>query len=411
MSLFSRGVSLPILRSLPLAFFLVAVPLTYAGGRRAGGPLCGLISGLLFATSPVAAGFALQIRGYGPSWFFFALALWCAMESLRSPSWAWRFGYALAAAAAVAVLPSNLFLALALAAGVVAGGMATTASDHPWLARTAIWLLATPLLGLTAYVAIRHDLLRFAAMDLSPWTRTGLLREWLHAPLADVEWFWVPVAAGAVAGAIALVVRGRAEAAALSSGVAVCLAIMVAFIAILLLAPKVPFARSLVPFLPVWYCVLACLACFALERLLALNAVPALVLGAAPVALLLAATPPHASCRVPDAAASVDGYDLCYQYFHDRYHPDAIVEAWRLLGDPGLELASDYEAFYALRVLGVPGLRVYEYRSIPAGRAPAIVAAHPGDLERIAGTMGLQPGAYRLVADTGYFKLYALPSR
>ena len=65
-----RGVTdaAPVLRLLPLMFFLVALVLLAAGAARLAGGVAGMLAGMLFATSHVTLNFALQLRGYGPSW-------------------------------------------------------------------------------------------------------------------------------------------------------------------------------------------------------------------------------------------------------------------------------------------------------------------------------------------------------
>jgi hypothetical protein len=155
---------------------------------------------------------------------------------------------------------------------------------------------------------------------------------------------------------------------------------------------------------------LALPATFALECLLERRLLAPMLLGALPFLALVGSGNPVPACRSATAATFGD-YDLCYQFFHDRYHPDSVAQAWRLLNDPSLPLVSDYEGFYSLRVLGIPGMQVQQYQSFSGARPPAIVVARPGDLERIAGTLGLDPRGYRLLADTGYFKLYVIPPR
>ncbi len=408
--LFPEGVSVPLLRALPIGAYLLAVLITWLAGRRLGGPLCGFIAAALFATSPVAAGFAAQLRGYGPSWLFLALALWCALNCERERAGAWLAGHAVASAAAVAILPSNLVLALAIAAGVLAGRWLPPRRSDSALSRWHLLMLCSPLLGLLAYAAVFDDLLRFADMDLSSWSRGALLREWLRAPFADIAWIWIPVGAGAVAGAYALWRARRLPEEAIPQGLGTAFGLLAAFFVAVLAMPKVPFPRTLVPFLPVWFCVLACFTAYGVEHAWRQPWRGPALAGALAVAVTLFALQPQPPCRDSGPTPAGDGYDLCYQFFHDRYHPEAVADAWTLLRSPQLPVVSDYEGYYALRVLDVPGLQVHEYRSLPQGsETPAIITAHPGDLERITAAIGAEARDYRLVANTGYFKLYARP--
>jgi hypothetical protein len=393
----------------PVSSFLAAVPPVYFAARRLGGAGAAMVAVLLFATSPLASGFGAQIRGYSPSWLMLAVASWAAFACLHDERRRWRLVYVLSAAAAVATVPSNLYLALVLAVGVAAGAWTDSARSRPSATRLSAWLLAGPLLGLIAYAGIYAELGHFAAIDLSAWTRAGLLREWLRVSFADAPWLMLPAGAGLAAGAWALGTARRGTTGTRIPQLAVALATLLAFVAMLWMVPRVPFPRTLTPFLPLWCSLLGLLISVALECLLRRRLAAVMLLGAMPWVALLASGSALPACRAASNGGP-GGYDLCYQFFHDRYHPEALVEAWRLLGDPSLPLVADYEGFYALRVLGVPDLQVQEYRSYAGARAPAIVVAGPGDLERIATTIGVEPQGYRMLADTGYFKLYVAPA-
>jgi hypothetical protein len=87
------------------------------------------------------------------------------------------------------------------------------------------------------------------------------------------------------------------------------------------------------------------------------------------------------------------------------------MRAWASLGRRDVPIATSFEGYHSLRALGTAA-HIFEYRHYPAGEplVPLIVAHDEGERARIGAHLGLEQLDYRLVADTGYFKVYA-PSR
>jgi uncharacterized membrane protein len=122
LQLFPDGVDLFRLRLLPLSLFLAALPLTYLAAAAMGGRWTGVLAGLLFAASTVIANFAVQLRGYGPSWIFMSLVLLSAIRVGQGrPGW-WLLAYLVSCIGAVAILPSNILFVLAVGVAVACHG-------------------------------------------------------------------------------------------------------------------------------------------------------------------------------------------------------------------------------------------------------------------------------------------------
>ncbi|MFQ5578000.1 MAG: glycosyltransferase family 39 protein [Anaerolineae bacterium] len=130
---------------------VLAVPITYALGRRMLGRRAGLLAALLLAAAPFHVDFSLQMRGYtlatlGATATYFCL--WRGLSTGRRQYW-----LALAAASVVAMY-AHLFAALAVGATwLIVAGMYLSARRKgihpPWTRAAAVALPATAL-GLAA---------------------------------------------------------------------------------------------------------------------------------------------------------------------------------------------------------------------------------------------------------------------
>lgn len=411
--LFPSGLTVVDLRALPLLLFVLAIPATFLAGRRLGGPICGLVASLLFATSTVASNFATQIRGYGPSWLFIALAFLCAMNVAQPRNaTGWRIGYVLATLTAIAILPSNLYWM-----AVVAGGAsvylfleARQRGGRP-LVTIAILLAVPPACLLLAYSAIWSELVRVGVLDLSPWTRASLLKNWAFGTFSDIRWIVPLIGAGLLAGSWHAWTNRDSAPEARRPELVLSVLLLAGLAATVYLMPHAPFPRHLVPFLPIWFCAVAYLVCRGLSLLRCRDARLAYVLGAALLAVPLAVAKPAASCKTAPSPGTAFDYDLCHQYFRDNYHPSKVVEFWSALGRPDVPIVTDYEGYFSIAILHSP-VEVFEYREYPStsGRIPLIVAHDQASLEQMADALALGGRGYRLVSDTGYFKIYA-PTR
>jgi hypothetical protein len=401
------------LRILPLAFFLLTIPVVFLAARRMGDAAAAGIATLMFASSSISGNFATQLRGYAPSWLFMALALLCALRATADRrNWHWHSGYCLSVLMAVWILPTNVFLCAATGACVGVYGMLDPKQRDAAGLRTAAMLFLAPFLGLgMAYAAVWQELVRYKAMVASSWTRVGLLQHWWHASVSDYRWL-LPVACAALLLALKRILRrtvpsrieGNRELALalmLVLGLAVTVAVM----------PSTPFPRTLVPYLPVWFCAMGYLVArmfrvFPRTPMAALGIVLLVALG-----LGLSGANPTPVCRNERGSGGASDYDLCHQYFRDEYHPDRVIELWASVGRADVPIATDFEGYYSLRALGSRAT-IFEYRFPPRGRmtTPLVVAHDAGEMLRMVHALGLQSHRYRIAADTGYFKVYA-PSR
>ena len=409
MPLWPDGVDIFRLRLLPLLTYLAALPVAMLAARRIGGAGSAAAAGLLFALSTVAANFATQLRGYAPSWLFVSAVLWCALNANEPKRLRWRLGYVLACVVSVGLLPSNLLLVLAIGVACCLRLLVL----HGWRAsgaRSAVGvLLLGPFLGLLLYAPVFGSLLENAQYGFSDWSRRELASAWLVGTLFDFRYLVPLVAAGLALGARDALAHwrdGRREEAAQFVLVS---ALLCGLGGVLLVMPHTPFPRTFVPYLPAWLCALGwCIAqCVAAVTRRERIVPAALVAGLAAIAMWAARPLPE--CRGATSAIGTGGYDLCYQYFRDRYRPELVVTAWIELGRPDVPIAADYEATYALSVLGVPGLQVHEYRNFPqreGAPAPMLVAHQPERVPEMLGHLGVGSTPYRLLVDTGYFKVY-----
>ena len=409
MPLWPDGVDIFRLRLLPLLTYLAAVPVTMLAARRIGGAGGAVAAGLLFALSTAAANFATQLRGYAPSWLFVSVALWCALNANEPKRVRWWLGYGLACMASVGLLPSNLLLVLAIGVACCLRLLVL----HGWResgARSAAGvLLLGPFLGLLLYAPVFGSLLENAQYGFSNWSRQELASAWLQGTVFDFRYLVPLFAAGLALGAQQALHRWRDGQREEAAQFVLVAALLCGLGVVLLVMPHTPFPRTFVPYLPAWLCALGwCLARCVSAAMQRERLVPALlVAGLAAAAMWMARPLPE--CRGARSAIGTGEYDLCYQYFRDRYRPELVVTAWMEMGRPDVPIAADYEATYALSVLGVPGLQVHEYRNFPQrdlAPAPMVVAHEPARVPGMLGHLGVGSTRYRLLVDTGYFKVY-----
>ena len=406
MPLWPDGVDTFRLRLLPLLTYLVALPVTMLAARRIGGAGCAAAAGLLFALSTVAANFATQLRGYAPSWLFVSAALWCALNANEAARLRWRPGYVVACMVSVGLLPSNLLLVLVIGIACSLRLLVLHGWRAPGARGAVVLLLLGPFLGLLVYVPVFGSLIANAQIDFSSWNRVDLARAWLQGTLLDFL-FLVPLfAAGLALGAQDALRHWRDGRRDEASQFVLVAALLCGLGGVLLVMPNTPFPRTLVPYLPAWLCALGwCLSRCVTAATQRDRRLPAAFVACLAAAVLWSARP-LPECRGAKSAIGSGEYDLCYQYFRDRYRPDLVAEAWVRLGRPDVPIAGDYEATYALTVLG---LQVHEYRSFPQNTlapAPMVVAHEPARVPEMLGHLGVGSTRYRLLVDTGYFKVY-----
>ena len=315
-------------RLLPAAGFAAAACLLFSAARRVLALPGALIASALFATSHVTLNFAAQLRGYAPSWVPVAAGTLLLIRHMKTPGrWA-AFGYSACAIIAVGIIPTNI-----LAFGILAGwaGLHLIVSGG-WRKREGLlrlaWLVTVPFVGLIWYVAILKDLWHHAQTYHTPFTAIGVTGHFLQSTLMDL-WWLAPVAA---VGMVKLIQEAMRETSWAMTGarmqlllLPVCIGVTMLFLSV---SRSVPFARTLVPILPIWFLALA----FPTAKTLAAcekwrpnlgSTLAVLVVGA----LLLTARVREASGagyteRVPPTHRAQDLYDL---YYHQGFRPAQTV--------------------------------------------------------------------------------------
>ena len=413
-----------LLRLLPLGFFLAAVPATFFAGRRLHGTACGLIAALQLAASTVSANHATQLRGYAVSWLPFALMLWCALNINSPQANRWRLGYALSAVFAVAVLPSNLFFSLIVAAAVsvfhLASGMAWNRRN---LIGTAI-LFGSPCFGLLAYAAIWRDVIAAASVDWSGWNRRILFAQWVISTSA--EFTIIPVLAmGGFLFALLRALRPNVGQPSTAPYALFALVLPLGMLGLIAGLTQPPFPRTLVPILPVWYCLIGMLAAIAIERIwqrAPRHAVIALCASGLIAALATAYALRTQPCGgIAPRSGEPEQWDLCYQYFRHDYHPArALAAIDRLQAIAPRPVVAHFEGWWPLVRLAQGRYSIMHYRMeflplrkmlgdrMPLSFYPIIVANGDKQFRMMTSYLSLDASRYQLVDDGGHFKVYTV---
>ena len=410
--IFPQGIDVVTLRLLPTILSVGAIPVMFFAARAIGGTACAALATTLFASSTIFGNFATQLRGYGPSWLFISLLLLCALHFFdSSKKWFWRAGYIAATFVSVAILPTNFFFAFVVSVCVAIYLSLNHKNRGPHaLAGFVILLAASPVCLVLAYSAIWSELVSYSAVGFSAWTRAALLENWLHASLSDFRWLAPLVGAGLLVGAgRRLTGRWQADETGSREFVLVC-ALAAGFVASIYAMPKVPFPRTLTPFLPVWFCALSFLTLYGLRSLKLRTNRVWFASGLLIFALPIVAAAPAKACKADTGSGGATDYDLCYQYFRDAYHPVQVVDVWAQFRRDDLPIVTSFEGYHAIRILGSKA-KVFEYRHYPeSGTIPMLVAHDRAELDQMTETLGLANEGYELIADTGYFKVY-VPQR
>ena len=405
---FPSGAGIIELRLLPLALFLAAIPVVYFAARRIGGAACAIISSLAFSASAVTSNFATQLRGYGPSWIFFSSLLLCATNIFsRQHSVAWRLGYVGSCLLAVSILPTNVFFAALTAAATCVYHWADGVRFDRKSAPGYLLLLLSPGAALlVAYSAVWAELMSYRNIGFSTWTMAGLLENWLLGTWASFGLIVILAAAGLLFG-LRDTLRSALDKKQVSPNLLLAFGLVTGLAPAIWVIPSLPFPRTLVPYFPVWVIALSYLALYGLRVIMQQRSSGSLAYAFTFFLLPAWAFSPLAGCRSDSGARGAFDYDLCYQYFRDDYHPARILDAWATTEPRGLPIVTDFEGYFALKVLQSPA-DVSEYRNYqPFGKpAPLLVAHGKPELDRMATQLGLSPSAYVLIVDTGYFKMY-----
>ena len=428
LSVWSEGVrGIAGLRALPMVTFLCSVVLLGLSASRIGGPSAGVFASLLFGVSHVSLGFAAQLRGYGFSWLAIVVAFCALQPFLERGGWRAGFTYAGAAVASVAVLPTNGVIVsvlgfFAVATAALEGRLRERSSGR----RIALVLLA-PFGGAIAYVGIFPKLLATAEVDYSSWTLTDMAGHWLWATSVDFAWL-APLALLGVAVTLRRAVRepGADRAIARRDLLFAASCLFVPAIGFALL-PQLPYARNLVPLLPLWYAALGFF--LASGWRVAFRRWPSRR-GPVLVALVLAVVAAAAHREWGDA-----GYvsrargpalvqNLYDQYYHHEFDPAGMARRIE-----GIGVASQAVILTDFNGEWVVGLEIERRRGKAArerlvhfseverglpkqrGRVPLYVLTHHLDRANEILSRCDLPGVAEedLEASTGFFKLYRVP--
>lgn len=379
--------SMLFLRMLPAACFAASAVVLAAAVKRAAGAAAGALAAVVFVSLHVTLNYALQLRGYGPSWLAVSGALWAAAAWRATPRPAFLCAFAACAAIAVGILPTNLLPSLAIGAWAAARGPRRLAGGF----------LAAPLAGFVAYVGVLPQLASHASAFQPGLTRLGVLGEWGRFLFLEDTTIVIALATCAF-----LALRRREEPRPPAEPVdGVLLALPLCVLAFLLMR-HAPYGRVIVPALPLLAASTGVSGVAILKRFSGKYVAHAV--GGLAVALVLYAAIRDERLKPPARPVNTIGA----QYFHEGFRPSAAVAAAAALGSgPVLVLADDADLLaLASAARSEPRLDV-RFAGTFAERATgtiAVIAIDDAAAMRIAlalGLRGLEP-----VADTGFFKVW-----
>lgn len=407
------------LRLWPLASSLCACLLVVRLAWRLGGGLAAWLAGMAFACSGITQAFALQLRGYAPSWPCLLLAT-LAVAAYAQGRWRTlpaMLVFALASLLAMALLPTNLPWLLVLAAIAALLGPAGDGSAGRWWTRLS-WL-ALPAVGLLPYAAVFAQLIGASGQSwFNTATRLGTLAE-IYGDMAQDVVLLLPLAL------VGLILYWRSAVEARQRihrlHAVVLLLVLLVPLPLWLLVPAPPFSRAVVPWWPQMIVALALVAATALRTLENHKRAVMLVLALAMIANATARETMGWRPWPPVQAREAMPQTLLLHYYRAGYRPDlavAVIVDW--LHDPRALVWSDYSDFPSLRwhlLRRNPGL-VSRLNFAPdtepallraqfAHRPLLLVAAS----EQQACAMLAQVdvacrGRFLKVADSGFFKVF-----
>lgn len=402
------------LRTLPFIFFLAAIPAVFFCGRKFAGSLAGASAALLFASSSVTGAFALQLRGYGPSWLVVTLAFFSALQLIGGGLRRYFMLYAICCIAAVGLLPTNLFvleiLAIAVISGEVIRGRSVSRIE-------AVVLLVGPVLGLVSYLAVWSDLAKASQHSWSPWSLSDLISHWAFATTQQFQWL-VPIFLICLASVVRLLFvddPGRRNA---TQKMLIVMIVAMAGLGLWLYAmPAKPFPRTLVPILPIWYIFIGSILAQGVFwfQVRFQRVGVALTIGLLLIVSIRALSGEPCGQPVPHSPGEAT---LCYQYYRDAYKPSqAAIVVNKLRAESKRPVVLGYEAMWALYVANPPvaGAMLFngDYAKLRPYLEevdfPILVTEGRKQFEYIVEFLKLPINRYRLIADTGYFSVYSIP--
>ncbi|MBN2712452.1 MAG: hypothetical protein JXR97_08500 [Planctomycetes bacterium] len=427
--------NIAMLRLLPLLTLSASLILLISGTAKLADRKSAAVAALLFGTSHVVLNFSLQLRGYPFSWLPVSAAFFALAYHLEQPRWWTYLAYTLASVIAVATLPTNVIPVLCLSAWAAF----EIYRRDPGIKknRTAmLWLFISPALGGLAYINILKEMANCAATFKTGFTVSYVTSHYLWATLVDYWWlapFFLLGCYGIVTGGKTCIAdsgKDKAPNVCAPCPIAMLLACIAVPLMFLLAMPNKPFPRNLIPLLPIWYASLGMISTKGLERLGKTNAF------AAAVALCLALTI-CGKVREGDNAGYADRYtsedrpqDLYDLYYMNGFKPREILEIVdEAAKDRSFSFFADNSDLYSLIYIianqygdgfGPYKTKVHNYESIARGgltdrslsKRPLFIACSPDNAiimaEHISGSRINKGWVAEKIADTGFFKLYAI---
>ncbi len=418
------------LRPLPILLYAASVLVLTLAAWRMAGRRAALIAGLLFATSHVTLNYAAQLRGYGFSWLPVAGAIWLTWLDARRPRRWTLGGVVLLAGVAVGIVPTNALVIGILAAWrILLDGPRRPRAGR--LVRYAVFL-AAPLAALPVYLPNAAAFIETLRGHETAFTATGNAGEWWRATMIDLWWLWPVLAVGVALAGLRALRAGEAAPDRTPEPSAAAFHLLLASAVLPLLAwwalPNVPYPRTLVPLLPVWFLAWGLLAADALQVLRAMTGRTTAFVAAALIAVLLVVTAVRREATnaryVERFAPGEKPFDLYDQYPLDpRFDPDAAARWVRAqaMARPVFVLIDDTDLWgirHALTFFPTdPQFRIGYYRirgggerfaEVAAGRLVLLLTRNPAEARGMMRHLELPGRMTPALYDGGFFRVYAV---
>lgn len=323
------GESIPFLRLLPLLFFLLTLLTLMIVTERLGGLLAGVLAGMFFSTSHTVLNFAVELRGYGLSWLPVTGALLLLPPFLQSGRCLWGCLYVLTAAFAVGVLPTNLMVFFVLSVWAILLIFSSGIPDYMVLKRLTVIIMA-PFVGLLAYIMVWRWVVFHSGYYGNSFTLINTFKEWYWATLIDFWWI-LPIGLLGV-----FVMVNNADCTAKNKYISLRQQLLLGVSCIVIpplvysAVPNVPFSRTLVPLLPLWYSLLALTVAmgwksiFNKSKIISRNLAMILLCAIAVFGIIRESKGAGYKSRYELGDSPYGIYD---QYFHHEFNPGNLVGA------------------------------------------------------------------------------------
>ncbi|WP_319410098.1 hypothetical protein [uncultured Desulfosarcina sp.] len=411
------GSSVEYLRALPLLLFALAMVVYTASVINLGGRIAGIASLIMFAGSTVTENFALQLRGYAPSWLPIIAAMTALPRYMQSGNWTWAMVYVCASAVSVAILPTNLIFCGIF---VVWGWLLILLDRKSDLYRRGGQLLIIsigPLLGFVAYSNVLTNLINHSQRKISNWNPLYLAIHWFWAVSADFILLIPFIGLGIIIAARSTFKQPDFSVGRPANNLALLAATITTLALWLCILPNPPFPRNLVPFLPVWYYLCGYFFSVGWKHFLANNTKLNHVLFLpfiGSVYLLAVLTPNCFGIKGNKEFPQ----DLCTQYYHEAFYPTRTVQLLNdIIGDRQIPVMTDYDGIYCLGYviknssdIDISLVHYISWKNskhLSASPPRIIVTRSVAELQKMLNKTGVTADRYVEIANTGFFKIYS----